>query len=185
MLTRTSELLKKYAKGWLIFGLLALEVLFSAVIVPGIRAELEAVSGGTGFIDLQFFYTPEKAYTMISSYGDVGRTIYRTFELTTDIAHPVIYALLFSLLISWLFRRGLAANSQLQLLNIVPLGAWLFDLLENVSIVSMLLAYPSAPDVTAWLATVFTMIKWCFVSASIALVLAGFVLSLKNGFKKQ
>lgn len=185
MLTTLSDTLQKYAKGWLILVFFALEVFFNAVILPGTQARLEASSGGTGPIDLQFFYTPEKAYSMIASYGDTGRAIYRTFELTGDIIYPIVYTLFFSLLITWLFQRGFAANSKLQKLNVVPFGGWLFDLLENVCIVAMLSLYPSTPTAIAGLATIFTIIKWCFAGAAALLVILGLVMALKNGFKRQ
>jgi hypothetical protein len=185
MITNISEILKKYAKGWLILVFFALEVLFNAVILPGTQAKLEAGSGGTGPIDLQFFYTPKKVYSMIASYGDAGRATYRTFELTGDIVYPIVYTLFFSLLITWLFQRGFAIDSKLQRLNVVPFGALLFDLLENMSIVAMLSLYPSTLDIVAWLATIFTVIKWSFAGASIVLVFVGLVVALKNGFKKQ
>jgi hypothetical protein len=177
--------LKKYTKGWLILALLALEVLFNAIILPNAQAILETASGGTGPIDLQFFYTPEKAYTMVAAYGDAGRATYRTIELTIDILYPIVYTLFFSLLITWLFQRGFAADSKLQRLNVVPFGALLFDLLENTSIVAMLSLYPSTPTILAWLATIFTMLKWGFAGASILLVVAGLVMATRNRFKKQ
>lgn len=185
MLTKLSDTLQKYAKGWLVLVLFALDFLFVAVILPGTQARMEANSGGTGPIDLQFFYTPEKVYSMIASYGDATRAMYRTFELTGDIVYPVVYTLFFSLLITWLFQRGFAANSRLQKLNVVPFGAWLFDLLENLGIVTMLSLYPATPAVIAWLATIFTVIKWSFAGASLVLVLTGFGMALKNGFKKR
>jgi hypothetical protein len=62
-------------------------------------------------------YTPEKAYSMIASYGDEGRPLYRTFALTGDVIYPVVYSILFSLIISWLFQRSFASNSKLQMLS--------------------------------------------------------------------
>lgn len=183
MLAKLSVALKKYAKGWLILLLLALEILFNAVILPRTQAQMEAGSGGVGPIDLQFFYTPEKAYSMVAAYGDAGRAAYRTFELTGDILYPIIYTLLFSLLITWLFQRGFNADSQMQRLNVVPFGAGLFDLLENAGIVIMLSVYPSTPAIVAWLTTIFTMLKWGFAVASFALILIGLVMALRNWFK--
>lgn len=185
MLTTLSHTLQKYAKGWLILILFALELLFNALILPRTQARLVAESGGTGPIDLQFFYTPEKVYEMIASYGEAGRAAYRTFELTGDIIYPIVYTLFFSLLITWLFQRGFAADSAAQRLNVVPFGALLFDLLENLSIVLMLSSYPSTLTIVAWLATIFTMIKWVFAGVSIVLLLVGFVMALKNRFKQQ
>lgn len=185
MLARLSDTLKKYAKNWLILVFFVPEVLFYTVIMPGLKARLEAVSGGTGPIDLQFFYTPERVYSMIASYGGAGRAMYRMFELTGDIIYPIIYTIFFSLLITWLFQRGFAANSKMQRLNIIPFVVWLFDLLENMTIAAMLSLYPATITIFAWLATIFTMIKWSLAVVSTVLVLIGLVMALKNGFKKQ
>ncbi len=48
---------------------------------------------------------------------------------------------------------------------------WLFDLLENLSIVTMLTLYSPTPAWLAWLTAVFTMTIWCFAVASILLAL--------------
>ncbi len=185
MLGRISEMLKKYARGWLVLVFLAGEVLFNAVIMPNQQAKLEAASGGIGPIDLQFFYTPEKVYSMITAYGDAGRASYRITELTADIIYPIVYTLFFALLITWLFQRGLPADSQMQKMNVVPLGGWLFDLLENLCIITMLSIHPSTPAVLAWVAALFTLAKWLFAGATIILILIGLVTALRNGFKKQ
>jgi hypothetical protein len=49
----------------------------------------------------------------------------------------------------------------------------------------MLSLYPSEPAIVAQLASLCTTIKWSFGGVGIALVLIGFVMALKNGFKKQ
>lgn len=185
MLTNLSNTLKKYANGWLVLLFMAGEILFNAIILPGQQASMEAGSGGTGPIDLLFFYTPDKAYSMIESYGDAGRASYRTFELTGDIIYPIVYTLFFSLTITWLFQRGFAGDSQMHKYNVVPFGAWLFDLFENLSIVAMLSIYPSTPALLAWTATIFTMLKWLFAIVTILLLLTGLVKAAMNGFKKQ
>lgn len=185
MITTLSNTLKKYTNGWVMLAFLALMLLFGMFIVPTIGSKLEASSGGSGPIDLLFSYTPEKAYSMIESYGDEGRALYRTFAMTGDVIYPVVYSILFSLIITWLFQRSFAASSKLQMLNVVPLGAWLFDWLENINIVTMLSLYPSKPAIVAQLASLCTTIKWSFGVVGITLVLIGFVMALKNGFKKQ
>jgi len=70
-------------------------------------------------------------------------------ELTADIIYPIIYTLFYSLLLSWLFQRAFKPDSKMQKYNVVPVGAWIFDLLENVGIVSMLSLYPSQPATLA------------------------------------
>jgi len=185
MLAKLSETLKTYAKGWIVLVLLALDVFFNAVVLPRQMAQMQAASGGTGPIDLRFFYTPTQVYAMIDAYGAVGRADYRFFELTGDILYPIVYTLLFSLAMTWLFQRGLAKASRLQRLNVVPFGAWLFDLLENLAIVTMLSIYPSQPAPLAWLATTFTMLKWLFAAVTIFLLLIGIVTATRNALQPK
>jgi len=185
MLTNLSNTLKKYAKGWLVLIFLAGEIFFNAVVLPGQQAKIEANPNAAGPIDLQFFYTPEKVYGMIESYGDEIRASYRTFELTGDIAYPIVYTLFFSLALTWAFQRGFPADSNIQKYNVIPFGAWLFDLLENLCIVTMLSIYPSTPAALAWIATIFTMIKWLFTVPTVLLLLYGYVQAARNSFKIQ
>ena len=185
MLTNLSNTLRKYANGWLVLIFLAGEIFFNAVILPGQQAKMQNGSGGVGPIDLQFFYTPEKAYGMVTSYSPEVRSAYRFFELTGDIIYPVVYTLFFALAISWLFRRGFPSESVMHRYNVVPFGAWLFDLFENLCIVTMLSVYPSTPAALAWIATIFTMVKWLFVVPTAILLLYGFVRAALNRFKTQ
>jgi len=136
-------------------------------------------------IDLQFFSTPAKLFAMVESYGEYGRPFYRNVELTVDIVYPIIYALAFGLLISWLFQRGFKPNSKIQKMNVMPVGAWLFDLLENLGIVTMLSTYPAQMTAVAWLTTIFTMVKWIFAGASMLLIIVGLAMAAKNGFRKR
>ena len=106
-------------------------------------------------------------------------------ELTVDIIYPIVYLFFFGLLISWLFQRGFASTSPMRKFNIVPLGAWFFDLLENVIIVILLSIYPSQPTALAWILVLLSTVKWFFAGASMLLILVGLVMALKNGFKKQ
>jgi len=181
MLNKLSDTLKKYAKGWLVLVLFLMDGFFMGYVMPSLGARM----GSSGPIDLKFFYTPQTAYEMISSYSEQMRAVYRISELTLDVVYPVVYALFFSLLITWLFKRGFAAESKIQRLNVVPFGAWLFDLLENLGIVTMLSVYPSTPALIAWLTTIFTMVKWTFAGAGGILILIGLVMAIKNKFKTQ
>jgi hypothetical protein len=175
-----SDILRKYAVGWLVLIFLAGELYFNAVVLPN-EAQ---VLGETGPIDLQFFYTPEKAYGMVAAYGPEVRAQYRTFALTGDIAYPIVYTLFFSLAISWLFKRGLPEDSRLQRLNVVPFGAGIFDVLENLAIAGMLSGYPAEPAWLAWIATVFTMVKWLFAFASLALIVYGLALTVRKSLSR-
>jgi len=84
-----------------------------------------------------------------------------------------------------LFQRGFKSGSKIQKWNVMPVGAWFFDLLENVGIVSMLAMYPSKPAFMAWLTMIFGSLKWAFFLVTLGLVLVGFVKAAMNRFRKQ
>jgi hypothetical protein len=132
-----------------------------------------------------FFYTPAGAFAMIEKYGPAGRALYMKIELSVDIIFPIIYTLFYGLLISWLFQRAFKPDSKMQRWNVVPVGAWLFDLLENIGIVAMLAMYPSQPVLLAWLTMLLGLLKWGLAFLSIGLVLVGLVKAAMNGFRKQ
>lgn len=185
MLNKLSGKLRGWAKGWLVFILFLLDSLFMGFILPIARTLIKGGAGGPGALDLRFFTPPAKAFEMIAAYGEYNRVFYRNFELTVDILYPMAYTLFFSLLITWLFQKSFASNSQMQNLNVMPFGIWLFDLLENLGIVTMLSVYPATPAIAAWLTTIFSMIKWIFAGASMILIAAGIVTASAKIFHKK
>jgi hypothetical protein len=185
MLNSISAKFYSWTKGWLIFIFLILDAFFSGFLLPLIQGMLQGGSGGIQPLDLMFLATPEKLFAMIGQYGEFGRPFYRNVELTVDIVYPLVYLFFFGLLISWLFERGFASTSPMRKLNVMPLGAWLFDLIENLAIVTLLSIYPSQPLLLGWLLTVVSTVKWIFAGASILLIALGLLMALKNGFKKQ
>ncbi len=177
MLARLSEALKRRVSPYYLLIAVALSVYINVVF-------LSQVWNNTVPLDLQFFYIPEKAYSWLEAYGAEGRIQYRNILLTADIAWPMLYTLLLVCSISWVFKRSIAEGSKAQLLNVVPLGALLFDLLENACIVTMLSIFPSKPAVLAWIATACTTAKWLFVGASVLVLLGGVVAMIKAAILK-
>jgi hypothetical protein len=185
MLKNLSDRFYKWTKGWLVIILLFLDAFFSGFLLPLIQGMLQDGQGGVQPLDLMMFATPQRIFGMIERYGEYGRPFYRSVELTVDIVYPIVYLFFFGLLISWLFQRGFASTSPMRKFNIIPLGAWFFDLLENIFIVTLLSVYPSQPAGLAWILILLTTVKWLFVGAIILLILVGLVMAIKNGFKKQ
>ncbi len=185
MLQTISSKFYQWAKGWLVLVLLVLDVFFAGFLMPLIGGLMQDGTGLIQPLDLMMFQTPDKLFAMIERYGEYTRVFYRNVELTADILYPIIYLFAFGLLISWLFERGFSPNSPMRKLNVLPVGAFAFDLLENLTIVTLLSIYPAQPIILGWLLFIFTMFKWLFAFASIVTILVGLVMALKNGFKKQ
>jgi hypothetical protein len=186
MLNKISEKFHAWATGWRVIILLIAESLMMFYVMPlamGIMAF--AANNSVLPLDLMFFYNPAQAFEMMDKYGEAGRSIYMRIELTADIIYPMIYTLFYGLLLSWLFQRAFKPDSKMQKWNVMPVGAWLFDMLENTGIVSMLMMYPSKPEVLAWLTMLFGSLKWAFFVITIGLVLVGLVRAAMNRFRKQ
>jgi hypothetical protein len=169
MLKKFSNGLAKYTNGWLIFVLFLVETAFMGVILPAAQKQME--TGGGTPLDLMFFPTPEKIFSTLNQFSPAALAFYRTIELTADILYPITYTLFYSLLITALLRRTLTPENPVQLLNLLPFGAWLFDLLENISILSLIASLPAQPVGLASLLTLFNGIKWFFAGASILALL--------------
>lgn len=160
-------------------------LIFNAFILPAQQAKLKAASGGVSPMDPQFVYTPEKAYSMVAGHGEAGRLEYRAFQLSCDLIYPVVYTLFFALGIAWLFQRGFAPHNIMQKLNVLPVGAWLSDLFQNLGIATMLSVYPSTPALLAWGTALCTLMKWLFAGAATLFILGGMIMVLKSRFKKR
>jgi len=186
MLNTISQKFHQWTTGWRVIILLVAEGLMMGYIMP-LAGGLLALAANASVtpLDLMFFYTPEKAFAMLDKYGEAGRALYMKIELTADIIYPIVYTLFYGLLLSWLFQRAFKPDSNMQKYNIMPVGAWFFDLLENVGIVSMLAMYPNQPAILAWLTMVFGSLKWLSFVITIILVLVGLVRAAMNGFRKQ
>jgi len=186
MLNTISKKFHAWTSGWRVFILFLANALMTGYIMPVAGAIMAlAANNSVRPLDLMFFYTPERAFEMIEKYGETGRSIYFKIELTADIIYPMIYTLFFGLLISWLFQRAFKPDSPMQKWNLMPVGAWLFDLLENAGIVSMLTMYPSEPEILAWITMLFGALRWGFLLVTIGLVLVGLVKAAMNRFRKQ
>jgi hypothetical protein len=186
MLNTISEKFHSWATGWRVFILFLAESLMMFYIMP-LAAGIMAFAANNSVmpLDLMFFYTPQRAFEMMDKYGEAGRSVYWKIELTADIIYPIIYTLFYGLLLSWLFQRAFKADSKMHKWNVMPVGAWIFDMLENVGIVSMLMMYPSQPEIMAWLTMLFGSMKWAFFVITVGLVLVGLVKAAMNRFRKQ
>lgn len=167
--SKSSQFFRQWTKGWLILAVLLVLVLFMAVTLP----RLQAVSRGIEGLDTMFFYTPGEAYANLASHSAAGREVLLSFHLTADLVNPILYGLFLVLLVSWFFQRSFSRTSRLQNLNLIPLGAVIFDVSENVCIALMISALPRQIEALAWLSTVSTMLKLSFIYLSTALILLG------------
>ncbi|MEM7366990.1 MAG: hypothetical protein AAF587_00245 [Bacteroidota bacterium] len=183
MLTQIQRFATK--KHVLIF--LGLDLILMFVIMPIMGGKMAEVTEHAKPLDLEIpTYSVEFAHEKIEAYGEAGRQLYKTIELTADVIYPLIYGFAYALLIAFFFQRAFPAQSWTKWLLLVPLATTVSDLAENLSIVSLLNAFPEQPNHLAQLAATFSLMKWSLILSTFVIILLGLVLFLiKNRKAKQ
>lgn len=163
----------KRASVKLVLVLLGLVVVFNLFIMPSLGGEEEMIP-----LDLQFAYTPERAYELVDSYSDITRKQYVIGEMTLDVAYPIVYTLFMSITLMLLYPN----NWKLAWL---PYGIFTADMFENIGIVALLLNYPKQLAGVAWMTSGFSTIKWTLVFVVVVSVLAGLFFTIIKRLKKR
>jgi hypothetical protein len=158
-----SRWLRRSIRGWHALAGLGLFLLFAATALPIQSSRVRGNSPDTAFL-----YSAGDLTRMAAAYGVEGRAAYVRSRWTFDLAFPMIYGFFLAASIAWLLGRALPAGSPWQRLNLVPLAAVAFDLLENIMATVVMRAYPAPAPLAATLAPVMSALKWVFVGASFA-----------------
>lgn len=155
-------------------GLILLYILFPAVLFKNAAEKINAFAGKEiGPVDLTFGFNPGRTLQMVADYGDAGRAYYKQVILIVDSAFPIVYALIFAVLITLIYRKLLMGP--VRYLNLVPFIAMVFDFLENFAIVSLLNHYPEQSVFMASLCEVFKLLKWLFFALALFLIVFGLI----------
>ncbi len=150
MLRKTLSFIQDKTRGISILGLLVVSLLLM-IVMNGTNLlfsnpTIEHLSGGLPTLDMRSSFTPNDAYELFTTLGKEGRIAYRIFHLVPDTLFPIGYSLTFAFISAWFLVRLLPRDHYLQWLSLIPLISGLADLLENLSLVSASLAYPSRID---------------------------------------
>lgn len=173
MIAKMSDFLARIAKPWLILLSFAVMAAMMGYFLPNAQAQLQASGGGP--IDLLMFPTPAAVLAGIAAFSAEGRAFYLLVELTHDLLYPVSYSLFYGLTLTVLLNQITAQESPYRRLNLLPITAFAFDMLENIGIVSLLASYPAQSLALAGFVSVVNSIKWVFALASIAALLGALI----------
>jgi hypothetical protein len=181
MLTRISDGINKFAKGWVVVVAVVIFMLFMVLVLPRQAASAEAAAGGVGSPDTSFLYSTDDLYRFADAYGEQGRKAYVRARFTFDVIFPLVYGFFLTVTVSWVFARSFRPGVWRRL-NVVPLLGVLFDLLENASTSLVMLRYPQPTQVIDKLAPAFSLVKWVFVGGSFGLLLVGIAAGIWRWF---
>jgi len=127
-------------------------------------------------------YSAAEAFDAVEAYGEAGRAQMIWIHVG-DFVLLAIYTAAFCLTTSWLFQRAFKPSNPLWRLNTLPLMGGFFDVLENVWIIALILAFPYRPYPVAWLATLSTTGKYLMGVPIIGLLIVGTVGAAVHGFR--
>ncbi|MBX2876697.1 MAG: hypothetical protein KTR30_31565, partial [Saprospiraceae bacterium] len=137
------KLLQKWATGRNVLILLAADFVFMLGIMPYLGKKMEQLAPGIPPLDITIpSYSAEYAQDLITKLSDEARAFYKSIELGADLVYPLIYGFAFALLIAFLWKKLGWENGLLKWVILFPLIGMIFDLGENLSIVSLINQYP-------------------------------------------
>jgi hypothetical protein len=169
-----SRFLNKIATGPTLIVLLLAYISFPAYWLKNAEETINRLAGRPiGPIDLTFGFNPTQTLQMVADYGPEVRAFYTRTELTLDVIYPLVYTLLFAVVLTMLFRnRPYKPFAGVELLPLVTL---VFDFLENATIVGLLTTYPAQSMTLAVLCEIFKLAKWISAGVVMLLVLYGLI----------
>ena len=139
--------------------LLLYNIFLMQVMAPHAE-EMSSFAGDWGAPDGHLFYTPDKLYSELATWGDAGRQHYVDFRLGLDPVWALLYTAFLVTTISVAMRRIYPPESRMQLTNLLPLIPMLADLAENFMGIALVSAFPARMDWLAWIAATTSSIKW-------------------------
>ncbi len=167
----------------LVFAL-TLFMFFMVFVLPSMSGRLAELTGVAVSPDTSFIYSAGDLYSMAEAYGETGRSYYVYQRFTFDLAWPAVYLLFYVAVITTLFSV-LPGGHLLRLVNLLPFGGALFDLLENISAALVMSRYPRVSPVAANLAPLFTATKWLLIGASSVAIIIGIFVAISKYVNKK
>lgn len=166
MLNAIDRRIKKLANLRSVTLLVFVFIIFSMIIFNfGFIPAIAQHSEGVDILDNTFNYTPEHVYQLFSTYGDEGRRLYLSYLFLFDFIYPILFALTNTVLFAYLFERLFPNTNFFRYLYLIPLVTLPLDYAENISILTLLLSYPTQMAGVVAIASSITMLKLITVNS--------------------
>jgi len=173
--------LKKWASGNIVTGLfITTMVVYLAMLIYTLPAVDSFAQGKTLFDLSPTGYSYEYAVSLLEALGAEGRNVYLTLQLPMDFIYPGLFAISYSLLLTWIFSKGFTANSKIFYFAVIPFFGGFFDYLENFGIIRMIKSYPNVSHELVSVSSVFTILKSAFTTAFFLLLVVGILKIIKK-----
>ncbi|MCP3687798.1 MAG: hypothetical protein GY784_05230 [Gammaproteobacteria bacterium] len=155
-------------------------VVYATMLLYTIPQISQHASGMKIFDLLPGGYSFSYATELLQTLGESGRNLYLYRQLPLDFIYPGLFAISCCLLLFWLLKKSVAANSILFYFCFIPVVAGFFDYLENILIIQMLISYPAIAELHVSIASIMTITKSMFTTAFFVMLLVGVGLFLRQ-----
>jgi len=152
------------------------------------------ITDGANILDFEFGYSKDEAYQILTALGIEGRTFYLKRILPIDFLFPLSYMFIYAGWIAFLIKyiygirledKTITYNKLLNNLLYLPIFAALFDFIENVGIIFLLINYPSLPSWSTYIASYAGILKTVFTIGSMAITVVFIFIFIIVIFKKM
>ena len=182
-----THLLSKYSNWKLILPAFIFFVGFSAFFFPRYQKKMQDAAGEPiAPLDTRFSYTYEDVRSAFERLGVDGRNVYSDLSSRIDMIYPLIYGLLFILVLAWALKKLTRPGSPALWLAFLPVIGMFFDYLENLTTIKLLNSFPELDPESVAFAERMTILKHGFLFLSVALaVLLSITAMAKRVFLKR
>ena len=119
-------------------------------------------------------YSFNQAIELIEILGQEGRNAYLLIQLPIDFVYPLMFAISYALLMTWVLKQLIHRRTSLFGVSYVPVLAGFFDYLENFCILAMLQNYPDLSRDLVKFSSLFTVAKSGLTTLFFILLLVAF-----------
>lgn len=167
LLSTILMILERYSSwGNVLVFFIITQVFYGLILGVTIPSVME-YSGGMKLLDMMpMGYNAEYVRLLLDTLGEEGRRLYVTNQIPVDMVYPGLFAVSYSLLLTFTFKKNFWLHGMTQYLTLVPVLAGSFDYLENTGIVIMISIYPTFISAVADVINVFSVLKSFFATLS-------------------
>jgi hypothetical protein len=169
--------LQRFSSGWITISAVVIFFVFMVTVMPQQAVKIKEISGEARSPDTSFFYSATELYKMADDYGEEGRQAYIQARFSFDAIFPLVYTAFLCTSLGWITQRTFTKQSKLQYANLMPVFGMVFDFFENISTSVVMARYPDKTPLVDWMAPVFTLVKWIFVTGSFVLLFTSFIIA--------
>lgn len=117
-------------------------------------------SGGMKLLDMMpGGYTSEYVKTLFNNLGNEGRSAYLYKQIPVDMIYPLLFGVSYCMVMAYFLNKLGKLDSKLIYLCYIPILSGLFDYLENIGIILMLIGYPDISMGLIKLTSIFSVCK--------------------------